>query len=359
MAKSGYLGEPQALKGTLSNPDNLRGTLSDPEGLTGTLEGLLVRGYSAYDIARALGYVGTEAEWLASLKGEKGDQGIQGIQGPKGDKGDTGATGPQGVQGIQGIQGPKGDTGATGPQGEMGATGPQGPKGDKGDPGDDYTLTEQDKQDIAGMVDTPVDDVQINGTSILENGVANVPTVTASRKGVASINTNYGIGAAANGSGILMIQAADVSLIKSATGYGLYKPIVPTHQHEAAFYGLAKAAGDSTQSQSSNAVGTYTEDAKSAISDMLNGSVSVSGTTPTIVAKSGIRYVCGEVASLVFTPPASGVCDVVFTSGSTPTVLTVPSTIKWANGFDPTSLDANTTYELNIMDGLGVCGTWT
>ena len=75
MAKSGYLGEPQALTGTLSSPDNLRGTLSDPEGLTGTLEGLLVRGYSAYDIARALGYVGTEAEWITSLKGDPGDQG--------------------------------------------------------------------------------------------------------------------------------------------------------------------------------------------------------------------------------------------------------------------------------------------
>ena len=106
-------------------------------------------------------------------------------------------------------------------------------------------------------------------------------------------------------------------------------------------------------------MGTYTEKAKSAIHDMLNGSVSVSGTTPTIVAKSGIRYVCGEVASLDFTPPASGICDVVFTSGSTPTVLTVPSTVKWANGFDPSNLDADTTYELNIMDGLGVCGTWT
>ena len=49
----------------------------------------------------------------------------------------------------------------------------------------------------------------------------------------------------------------------------------------------------------------------------------------------------------------------VFTSGATATVLTVPSTVKWANGFDPTSLDANTTYELNIMDGLGVACAWT
>ena len=130
------------------------------------------------------------------------------------------------------------------------------------------------------------------------------------------------------------------------------------------FYGLAKAAGDATQSASSNAVGTYTEDAKSAISEMLNGAVSVSGTTPSITAKAGVRYICGEVSTLTIVVPSSGCIDVTFTSGSTATVLTVTPptgiTMKWANGFDPTALEANTTYEINIMDGyLGVAGSWT
>ena len=49
----------------------------------------------------------------------------------------------------------------------------------------------------------------------------------------------------------------------------------------------------------------------------------------------------------------------VFESGSTATVLTINGTVKWANGFDPTSLDADTTYEINIMDGLGVAVGWT
>lgn len=154
------------------------------------------------------------------------------------------------------------------------------------------------------------------------------------------------------------------NVIKLATGFGSnYQPITPYYQHESTFYGLAKAAGDTTQSASSNAVGNYTEDAKSAISEMLGGSVAVSGTTPTINAKAGIRYVCGEVATLDITLPASGIVDVVFTSGSTPAVLTVTpptgQTVKWANGFDPTSLGADTTYEINIMDGLGVAASWT
>lgn len=94
-----------------------------------------------------------------------------------------------------------------------------------------------------------------------------------------------------------------------------------------------------------------------------NSVVTVSGTTPTITALPGIRYVCGEVATLDITLPASGIVDVVFESGSTATVLTITPptgvTVKWANGFDPTSLEADTTYEINIADGLGVAGAWS
>lgn len=71
-------------------------------------------GQSAYALAVQLGYTGSEAAWIASLKGAKGDKGDTGPQGPKGA---TGATGPQGP------------TGATGARGATGATGPQGPAG--------------------------------------------------------------------------------------------------------------------------------------------------------------------------------------------------------------------------------------
>ena len=70
-----------------------------------------ITGKSAYEVAVAGGYKGTETEWVASLKGAKGE---------KGDKGDTG---PQGDTGQTGIQGPKGDTGAAGAQGIQGPVG--------------------------------------------------------------------------------------------------------------------------------------------------------------------------------------------------------------------------------------------
>lgn len=96
---------------------------------------------------------------------------------------------------------------------------------------------------------------------------------------------------------------------------------------------------------------------------VISGTVNVTGTTPTITAQPGVRYVCGECTTLDITLPSSGIVDVTFESASTATVLTVTpptgQTVRWANDFDPTSLDADTTYELNIMDGLGVAGQWS
>lgn len=135
---------------------------------------------SAYGIAKAHGYTGTETEWLASLKGAAGEPGkdgkpfhwrgawdaaatyahldavehggscyvwaaeeastsgdepgvdelwelcaaagAAGENGAPGAKGDTGETGPQGPQGPQGPKGDKGDTGPQGPQGPSGGS---------------------------------------------------------------------------------------------------------------------------------------------------------------------------------------------------------------------------------------------
>lgn len=197
----------------------------------------------------------------------------------------------------------------------------------------------------------PVKDVQINGTSILSDGVANVPVA----------NTQV-LGAVIVGNGLYI--SSNKLAVANAIGY--IKPgtqtvrfLTPSIQHESSFFGLAKAAGADMKDISSTTVGVYPEAQKSAIHTMLNGSVSISGTTPSITALPGIRYVCGEVATLTITPPASGIVDVVFESGSTATVLTINGTVRWANGFDPSSLDANTTYEINICDGLGVAVGWT
>ncbi|MBR2259746.1 MAG: collagen-like protein [Blautia sp.] len=212
-------------------------------------------------------------------KGDKGEQGIQGEQGLKGDKGDKGDTGEQGPQGIQG---PKGDTGLTGPQGPQGEQGIQGPKGDApeitatksgsvttifadgtsiatindGADGQDYVLTDSDKSEIAGLVSEEID---------LSDYVKNTDYATANDAGLVKADAANGIGVESQHK--MYINYASSDLIKS--GVGNYRPITPPRQHESVFYGLAKAAGDTTQSQSTNTVGTYTDEAIIAIKKML------------------------------------------------------------------------------------------
>jgi hypothetical protein len=52
-------------------------------------------------------------------------------------------------------------------------------------------------------------------------------------------------------------------------GTDTLKPIAVDKFHRGVFFGLAKAAGDTTQRVSTNSIGTYTEEAKAAIQSML------------------------------------------------------------------------------------------
>lgn len=65
---------------------------------------------------------------------------------------------------------------------------------------------------------------------------------------------------------------------------------------------------------------------------------------------------CGEVATLSITPVAKGITDVLFTSGTTATVLNLPQSVKLPEWF---AVEANKTYEINILDGVyGVVMSW-
>lgn len=134
-------------------------------------------GDSAYQVALNQGFVGTEADWLASLVGADGADGAVGLTGPAGENGEDGSSvslkgsvadfvslpigaiqgdlwvtldtgdgwvsdGAGGwsnvgqIRGPQGVQGEKGDIGLTGETGATGNIGPQGPQGEKGDIGE-------------------------------------------------------------------------------------------------------------------------------------------------------------------------------------------------------------------------------
>lgn len=154
-----------------------------------------------------------------------------------------------------------------------------------------------------------VQDVQVNGTSIVENGVANVPQVTAwNGVGVVKIVQYRGLEFEAS-TGALTTAPANGNHIKSGvTGYA---PIIPLTQHMSTFYGLAKAAGHD-EKDSTLAMGTYTPEAKSAIQNMLGVTEAITNALADIV---GIEYrVCGEgeYDAQTFIPTIEGKAGVIY-----------------------------------------------
>lgn len=99
----------------------------------------------------------------------------------------------------------------------------------------------------------------------LADYVKNTDYATTDKAGVVKIKDTQGIGMTSTK--YLMIKSANSASIKA--GSNINQPIIPEKQHESVFYGLAKASGDTTQSDSTNAVGTYTDEAKASIKSML------------------------------------------------------------------------------------------
>jgi hypothetical protein len=120
--------------------------LTDANGLLNAASGT---GKSAYQVAVENGFVGTEAAWLASLIGPQGPAGTNGIDGTNGTNGTAGADGADGADGASayevavanGFIGTEAQwlTSLVGATGAAGADGAQGPQGDPGPAGADGT----------------------------------------------------------------------------------------------------------------------------------------------------------------------------------------------------------------------------
>ena len=125
---------------------------------------------------------------------------------------------------------------------------------------------DSDVQGLQTAVQNKVGDVQINGTSIVSNGVAEIPIAGQYNKlGLFKIANASGLSVTNDGS--LSVYRATPTEVKGGTVATHY--LSPSLSNYSTFYGLAKAAGDTTQATSSNAVGQYTEEAKTAIRTML------------------------------------------------------------------------------------------
>jgi len=122
----------------------------------------------------------------------------------------------------------------------------------------------------------------------LSNYVQKTDYATKNTAGVVKIDGSNGIVMVNN---TLAIGGANATVIKQ--GADIFRPIVPNRQDISTFYGLAKAAHDTTQSQSSNNVGNYTDSAKAAIQAMLGVSSMLAPENPNLVASQA--YSIGDV----------------------------------------------------------------
>ena len=126
---------------------------------------------------------------------------------------------------------------------------------------------------------TPTEDNDLAPKSYIDDTltdyVKNTDYATPNKSGVVKVSGTYGL--AMNTSDFISTVPAVGPFIKD--GEERFKPITPRHQHESAFYGLAKAAGDTTQSASDNVIGTYTDEAKTKIKSMIGVPTKVSELT--------------------------------------------------------------------------------
>lgn len=75
------------------------------------------------------------------------------------------------------------------------------------------------------------------------NHIANIPVASSVAFGVVKTGNSVGTGISTDGK--VQIYCAPAATIKEGTNQ--YQPIVPYNMRHATFYGLAKAAGDTTQ----------------------------------------------------------------------------------------------------------------
>jgi hypothetical protein len=87
-----------------------------------------------------------------------------------------------------------------------------------------------------------------------------------------------------------------------------------------------------------------------------DGITIVASTSYSFTPVARMIYKCGELTALTITdPPATGAYTVIFTSGSTATTTTIPATIL---GLETFAAEANTLYEINVLDNRAVVGSW-
>ena len=318
-----------------------------PKGDPGDTGDKGAQGKSAYDLWLEAGNVGTEADFLLSLKGDPGDTGPQG---PKGNPGDTGP------------QGPKGDPGDTGPQ---------GPKGDPGDPG----IETYDIGWLMNLISTPEDNITLTAEQFNE-----IKAATDARKIFVGYGQVFSSSANTNGSNAYIVLALSlgnyVSTYIISSLNGTYNASLSGNQiiTQNDLSGYAKASdvpkktsqltndsGFLTEHQSLDGYVRKREVVKTLPDDIGYGS-SYKVVVESIELSANKFNIVGRCSGLTLTLPAGADMDgqeycCQFYVPNSQYTLTVPADVRWQNGEVPT-FEGNTCCQLVIVNNCATIGVF-
>ena len=170
--------------------------------------------------------------------------------------------------------------------------------------------------------DVPVKDVQANGTSIVTDGVANIPIARAGGKLGLVFPAGFGVNVTASGA-MATVKATEALLLAKANNF---QPVVPSNLDSAIKISITTNTITLTGEEKANACNWLGAEQISTI-QTLNATDSITLTNNTI-------YNGGEQTSLTIALPTyvdvSFLCEIDFTSPATATTLTYPqSGIVW------------------------------
>lgn len=170
---------------------------------------------------------------------------------------------------------------------------------------------------------TALQGVQVNGTNLTKdiNNNVNIPVGTSSVLGVYKVNPNQGVSAFSSGD-LCIISASEQEITAKTQSY---KPIVPNKLDIAVREGLGNNSLTWTDA--------YKESARNTIGAEAQATIQTLSATDSITLSDNTIYNGGEQTALTIALPdtvdVSFICEIDFTSGTTPSTLSYPNTIKW------------------------------
>ena len=180
-------------------------------------------------------------------------------------------------------------------------------------------LTDDEKSSACNWIGA-VKDVQANGTSVLVDGVANIPLATSNQAGLVRPVPANGIYVSSTGT-LNLSKLSDASLPNKNSGYA----VLVNQIDLATKVGVTTNTIELTDEEKANACNWLgaTQDVK----------IQELSETDDITLTDNIIYNGGEQVSLAISLPnttsVTFICNIEFTSGATATTLQYPDSIKW------------------------------